>query len=88
MTVVENRTADIIQETRKLNIKKKAGNPEGSTASNIGTTRQLPKMHAHTQPQMQTDTEIQLKASRDVRWQMCILVYIMSVSAACLYYLC
>nr|GEU94161.1 hypothetical protein [Tanacetum cinerariifolium] len=70
MTVVENRTADIIQETRKLNIKKKAGNPEESTASNIGTTRQLPKMHAHTQPQMQTDTEIQLKASRDVSMAM------------------
>lgn len=70
MTVVENRTADIIQETRKLNIKKKAGNPEGSMASNIGTTRQLPKMHLHTQPQMQTDTEIQLKASRDVSMAM------------------
>jgi hypothetical protein len=88
MTVVENRTADIIQETRKLNIKKKTGNPVESTASNIGTTRQLPKMHAHTQPQMQTDTEIQLKASRDVRLQMCILVYIMSVSATCLGYIC
>ncbi|PWA62503.1 hypothetical protein CTI12_AA362860 [Artemisia annua] len=70
MTVVENRTADIIQETRKLNIKKKTGNPVESTASNIGTTRQLPKMHAHTQPQMQTDTEIQLKASRDVSMAM------------------
>ncbi|KAK9054984.1 hypothetical protein SSX86_026063 [Deinandra increscens subsp. villosa] len=56
MTVVENRTADIIQETRKLNIKKK---PEEIPASNV---RQL--------QQMKTDTEIQLKASRDVSMAM------------------
>ncbi|KAI7730871.1 hypothetical protein M8C21_024757, partial [Ambrosia artemisiifolia] len=56
MTVVENRTAEIIQETRKLQIKKK---PEEVQASNA---RQL--------PQMKTDTEIQLKASRDVSMAM------------------
>ncbi|KAI3771241.1 hypothetical protein L6452_02401 [Arctium lappa] len=68
MTVVENRTADIIQETRKLHIKKKS---EKSPASNVGSTRQTSQMHAYnTQPQMQTDTEIQLKASRDVSMAM------------------
>ncbi|XP_076923924.1 uncharacterized protein LOC143586210 [Bidens hawaiensis] len=56
MTVVENRTAEIIQETRKLNIKKK---PDEVMASNAG---QL--------PQTKTDTEIQLKASRDVSMAM------------------
>ncbi|KAI7742978.1 hypothetical protein M8C21_021731 [Ambrosia artemisiifolia] len=56
MTVVENRTAEIIQETRKLQIKKK---PEEVQASNA---KQL--------PQMKTDTEIQLKASRDVSMAM------------------
>ncbi|KAJ0681126.1 hypothetical protein HanPI659440_Chr16g0632251 [Helianthus annuus] len=56
MAVVENRTAEIIQETRKLQIKKK---PEEVPASNA---RQL--------PQMKTDTEIQLKASRDVSMAM------------------
>lgn len=56
---MENRTADIIQETRKLQIRRK-GN--GSGAQNLATDF----------PQMQADHETQLKASRDVRWQMCI----------------
>ncbi|KAL7587654.1 hypothetical protein Lser_V15G39279 [Lactuca serriola] len=59
ITVVENRTADIIQETRKLHIKKK---PEEIPPSNIGTTKQIRKM--------ESDTEIQLKASRDVSMAM------------------
>ncbi|KAI3514773.1 hypothetical protein L1887_13460 [Cichorium endivia] len=59
MTVVENRTADIIQETRKLHIKKKS---EEIPASNVVTTRPVRKM--------ETDTEIQLKASRDVSMAM------------------
>ncbi|XP_024965113.1 uncharacterized protein LOC112505433 [Cynara cardunculus var. scolymus] len=68
MTVVENRTADIIQETRKLHIKKKS---EKNPASNVGSTRESLQMHTHnTQPQKQTDTEIQLKASRDVSMAM------------------
>ncbi|XP_076884532.1 uncharacterized protein LOC143533739 [Bidens hawaiensis] len=56
MAIVENRTAEIIQKTRKLNIKKK---PDEVTASNA---RQL--------PQTKTDTEIQLMASRDVSMAM------------------
>nr|XP_043622851.1 uncharacterized protein LOC122594465 [Erigeron canadensis] len=70
MTVVENRTADIIQETRKLHIKKKTGIPDETPNSNVGTSRQLSQMRTHTQPQIQTDTEIQLKASRDVSMAM------------------
>ncbi|KAH7672458.1 hypothetical protein IHE45_09G055900 [Dioscorea alata] len=53
LTIVENRTADIIQETRKLQIRRK-GN--GSGAQNL----------AADLPQMQADHETQLKASRDV----------------------
>ena len=65
---MENRTADIIQETRK-HIKKKPGGSEAQNqVSNRSTTWQQPQM----QPQMQTDQELQLKASRDVRWQPCI----------------
>ncbi|KAI3676338.1 hypothetical protein L1987_85944 [Smallanthus sonchifolius] len=56
MTVVENRTVEIIQETRKLHTKKK------SEEIPVSTVRQL--------PQMKTDTEIQLKASRDVSMAM------------------
>lgn len=62
---MENRTADIIQETRK-HIKKKPGS--SATQNNA----QKPQMHN----QMETDLELQLKASRDVRWQLCILVHI------------
>ncbi|KAI3760329.1 hypothetical protein L1987_50723 [Smallanthus sonchifolius] len=70
-TIVENRTADIIQETRKLNIKKKSGIPETqNTSSNVEINKQLHQMHTQTQPQTQTDIEIQLKASRDVSMAM------------------
>ncbi|XP_038901686.1 uncharacterized protein LOC120088449 [Benincasa hispida] len=71
LTAVENKTADIIQETRK-HIKKKSG---GSVAQyqtpNSGST-----MDSQTQPQTQTQTqtqtglELQLKASRDVAMAM------------------
>ncbi|KAF5176017.1 Cyclin-dependent kinase 12 isoform x2 [Thalictrum thalictroides] len=62
LTIVENRTADIIQETRKLHIRKKGGNLEGRTVIDVGSPQQ--------QVQMQTDQEMQLKASRDVAMAM------------------
>ena len=44
--IVNNRTADIIQETRKLNLKKKGGIPETqSTVSNIGSCKKFQQMH-------------------------------------------
>lgn len=63
LTMVENRTADIIQETRKLQIGRKSGSfhvrnqPTEFAASNY----LYPDMNDH---------ETQLKASRDVRLQM------------------
>ena len=82
-TIVENRTADIIQETRKLHIRKKgSGSEPKNQATNIYTRKQ-PAMQTQVEPQLQDDQEIQLKASRDVRWQMCITssynVYILHV---------
>ncbi|KAL6275472.1 uncharacterized protein Pyn_15752 [Prunus yedoensis var. nudiflora] len=53
-TIVENRTADIIQETRK-HIKKKASGSAQNQAQ---------------KPQTQADLELQLKASRDVAMAM------------------
>lgn len=71
LNIVENRTADIIQETRKLQIRKKGSSSEKQKPmSNVGGTRQQPLMQTHVQPQMQTDLEIQLKASRDVAMAM------------------
>ncbi|XP_047313238.1 uncharacterized protein LOC124916549 [Impatiens glandulifera] len=77
MTVVENRTADIIQETRKLQIRKKVVNNSSekqnqSPAPSI-TQKQQPPMQQQAynmQPQPQNDLEIQLKASRDVAMAM------------------
>ncbi|XP_012077797.2 uncharacterized protein DDB_G0271670 [Jatropha curcas] len=62
LTIVENRTADIIQETRKHIRKKPSGAAAQNQATNRGSTWQ--------QSQMQTDQELQLKASRDVAMAM------------------
>ncbi|KAL8241507.1 hypothetical protein R6Q59_014861 [Mikania micrantha] len=70
-TIVENRTAGIIQETRKQHIKKKSGIPETQSASsNVEMNKHLQQMHTQYQSQTQTDIEIQLKASRDVSMAM------------------
>ncbi|XP_060216623.1 uncharacterized protein LOC132644086 isoform X1 [Lycium barbarum] len=70
LAVVENRTADIIQETRKLQIRKKDSSSVPQNNASISGTRQQPPMRAHMQPQTQTDLETQLKASRDVAMAM------------------
>lgn len=63
---MENRTAGIIQETRK-HIRKK---PSGSVPQNQAAKQ--PQMQQQVRLPMQGDQEIQLKASRDVRWQLCV----------------
>ncbi|KAL7113779.1 hypothetical protein ACP275_04G080500 [Erythranthe tilingii] len=71
-TAVESRTADIIQETKKIQIRKKSGISTRSTsqASNIDSPRHQPMQQSqHMQPQTHTNLETQLKASRDVRLQ-------------------
>ncbi|XP_062165772.1 uncharacterized protein LOC133872306 isoform X2 [Alnus glutinosa] len=61
-TIVENKTADIIQETRKLQIKRRGNNSEAPNQSpDVNNSWQDP-----TQPKIQTNHETQLKASRDV----------------------
>ncbi|KAJ6362747.1 hypothetical protein OIU78_003028 [Salix suchowensis] len=57
-TIVENKTADIIQETRKLQIRRK-----GPEAYNQSPGADSSWMHQHAQPM---NHENQLKASRDV----------------------
>ncbi|KAF0928163.1 hypothetical protein E2562_038070 [Oryza meyeriana var. granulata] len=58
-TIVENKTADIIHETRKLNIRRKGA---GSTTQGEAAQR-FPQRNL---PQNPLDYETQLKASRDV----------------------
>ncbi|KAL0389168.1 UNVERIFIED_CONTAM: hypothetical protein Scaly_0273900 [Sesamum calycinum] len=71
ITAVENRTADIIQETRKIQIRKKSGASRSpNEASNLSSLRQPPMMQTNVQPQMHADLETQLKASRDVAMAM------------------
>uniref|UniRef100_A0A0R0EWB1 Uncharacterized protein n=1 Tax=Glycine max TaxID=3847 RepID=A0A0R0EWB1_SOYBN len=68
LTIVENRTSDIIQETRK-HIKKKPGNSVGQNQeTNHSTTLHQSQLRNQMSPK-QTDQELQLKASRDVRLQ-------------------
>ncbi|KAL2500342.1 hypothetical protein Fot_34190 [Forsythia ovata] len=61
-TIVENKTADFIQETRKIQMRRKDFNSEEQN--------QVSGVHGpwqqSTQPQTQTSQEVQLKASRDV----------------------
>ncbi|KAK2644657.1 hypothetical protein Ddye_019852 [Dipteronia dyeriana] len=65
ISIVENRTAGIIQETRK-HIRK---NSSSSVPQNQATKQ--PHMHAQVQqPLMQNDQDLQLKASRDVAMAM------------------
>ena len=71
-TIVENKTADIIQETRKLNIRRKGSgsNPQGEASHKF----------AHRNfPQNPLDYGTQLKASRDVRWQISVTRYVVSM---------
>ncbi|KAG4920457.1 hypothetical protein JHK84_049310 [Glycine max] len=69
LTIVENRTSDIIQETRK-HIKKKPGNSVGQNQeTNHSTTLHQSQLRNQMSPK-QTDQELQLKASRDVAMAM------------------
>ncbi|XP_068668718.1 uncharacterized protein [Aristolochia californica] len=68
ITIVENRTADIISETRKLQMRRK-----GATDFPVNLQHhQATDLSGQHQPQMvmQADQETQLKASRDVAMAM------------------
>lgn len=66
--MVENKTADIIQETRKLQTRRKGTNLEERVyASGLHNPWREPPMIS-SQPQILTNQETQLKASRDVRF--------------------
>ncbi|KAL8531324.1 hypothetical protein ACS0TY_008084 [Phlomoides rotata] len=70
ITAVENRTAGIIQETRKIQIRKKSDSAKSlNQTSNFESLRRQPSSQTHVQPQHAT-LETQLKASRDVAMAM------------------
>lgn len=66
INIVENRAANIIQETRK-HVKKR---PSRLEEQNKGLNQHNPLQQPQTQSQMQSEQEIQLKASRDVAMAM------------------
>ncbi|CAN1312602.1 hypothetical protein LINPERPRIM_LOCUS28687 [Linum perenne] len=70
LSKVENRTADIIQETRKHIRKKPGGTSVPKQTTNQSTSRQQPQVPPQVQPQTRADLELQLKASRDVAMAM------------------
>nr|GLL36771.1 uncharacterized protein LOC109181355 isoform X1 [Ipomoea trifida]GMD39975.1 Developmental and secondary metabolism regulator veA like [Ipomoea batatas] len=65
--IFENKTADIIQETQKTQIRRKGSNLDEENQV-YGVRSQLQQVSAHPthHMQIQTNTEDQLKASRDV----------------------
>ncbi|XP_065854233.1 uncharacterized protein [Euphorbia lathyris] len=66
LIIMENKTADIIQETRKLQIRRKGNGLEAQNqASSTSSSWQQPMMQPKL-PQNQMNHETQLKASRDV----------------------
>ncbi|KAF5953416.1 hypothetical protein HYC85_006272 [Camellia sinensis] len=69
-TIMENKTVDIIHETRKLQIRRKgSSSEEQNQVPGVYNPWQQPSVQS-TQPQMQTNQETQLKASRDIRLQL------------------
>lgn len=74
-TIVESKTADIIQETRKLQIRRKGANfEELNHESGVLSAAQ----HS-AQQHVQTSQEDQLKISRDVSQQLCNGVFLVHV---------
>lgn len=73
-TIVGSTTQDIIQETRKLNIRRKGS---GSNSNSNQQNEATGKWGQPYIPRTQTDYETQLKASRDVRCSlsMCFLSF-------------
>ncbi|CAN1296036.1 hypothetical protein LINPERPRIM_LOCUS23015 [Linum perenne] len=70
-TKVENRTADIIQETRKHIRERPGGSTTQNQAYSQSTAGLQPQVQGkEQQPQTQTELELQLKASRDVAMAM------------------
>ncbi|XP_059668182.1 uncharacterized protein LOC132313435 [Cornus florida] len=65
-TIMENTTADIIQETRKLQIRRKGSSSDEQNRVPGVHNPWLQPLVQSNQLQMQTNQETQLKASRDV----------------------
>lgn len=62
---MEHKTADIIQETRKLQIKRKEGGPDT-------LAEPIDRLSPQNLPQIKAEQEAQLKASRNVRLQILV----------------
>lgn len=72
-TIVDKKTQNIIQETRKLQNRRKGMNDNQNQFSDMQS--QLQESKTQTK-QQQTNQEIQIKASRDVWWQMCNCIFV------------
>lgn len=69
LNIVENRTADIIVETRK-HIRRKPSQPQATDQTRAVAQPVQEKNSMKPQPQRESDHELQLKASRDVAMAM------------------
>lgn len=64
---MENKTSDILQDARNLQIRRKGTNQDGHIPVS-GVRMSLPEPPNTARPQMQANQQTQLKASRDVRF--------------------
>lgn len=71
-TIVDKKTHGIIQETRKLQNRRKGVNDDQNQNQNQNWNRnQVPGMESTQQQQQQpSNQDFQIKASRDVRWRL------------------
>lgn len=69
LNIVENRTADIIQDTRnrRLNVKKKAAPDFNQQPTDVRYAKEPSGARNQMSAVAQTEMDIQLQASRDVR---------------------
>lgn len=75
---MDKKKQDIIQETRKLQNRRKGMNDiEQHQVSEVQTQLQESRMQLK---QKQAEQETQLKASRDVRLQMCNCIFVVDAS--------
>lgn len=70
---MEAKAADIISDTRKLHIRRKGNAYEAQTQHSTDPDVKGLRVPAINVTSTQGDFETQLKASRDVSWQMCVV---------------
>lgn len=77
--MADNKTSDILQESRSMQVRRKGTSPEEHIqASGKRNSGQEPLINS-AQPRVQSNQQTQLKASRDVRFFYCEMMLFASI---------